>query len=207
MLLGFSLPASASLGGNISSVETDRAQMRANVQVTQHDNYEVHEIATPGGTVVDEYVSAEGTVFAVSWHGQFPPPMQQILGTYFQQYSAACKRVEPQPKMYGHRPLNIQQPGLVVEDRRPHAGITPARAYDPRPATTGSHRQSDPVIDQQESYCAHSLHIGFADGLWVSQRVAAALSRQQRRHHHRPVRAALETAPMSLRLVSTAGRR
>ncbi|MGB0080450.1 MAG: DUF2844 domain-containing protein, partial [Terracidiphilus sp.] len=129
MLLGFSLPASASLGGNISSVETDRAQMRANVQVTQHDSYEVHEIAIPGGTVVDEYVSAEGTVFAVSWHGQFPPPMQQILGTYFQQYSAALQtQSSSQPKMYGHRPLHIQQPGLVVETSghmRAHAG----RAY------------------------------------------------------------------------------
>ncbi len=131
VLLGFSLPASASLGGNVSTVETDRAQMNAHVQVTQHDSYEVHEIQMPGGTVVDEYVSADGTVFAVSWHGQFPPPMQQILGTYFKQYSAALQtQSSAQPKMYGHRPLNIQQPGLVVETSghmRAHAG----RAYIP----------------------------------------------------------------------------
>jgi hypothetical protein len=130
-LLGFSLPASASLGGNVSTVETDRAQMNAHVQVKQRDSYEAHEIAMPGGTVVDEYVSADGTVFAVSWHGQFPPPMQQILGTYFQQYSAALEtQSSTQPRMYGHRPLNIQQPGLVVETSghmRAHAG----RAYIP----------------------------------------------------------------------------
>jgi Protein of unknown function (DUF2844) len=126
-LLGFSLPASASLGGHASSVESDRAQMNAHLQVTQRDSYEVHEIQAPGGTVVDEYVSAAGTVFAVTWHGEFPPPMEQILGMYFQQYSAA---LQARPRMYGHRPLNIQAQGLVVQTGghvRAHFG----RAYDP----------------------------------------------------------------------------
>lgn len=132
VLLGFSLPASASLGGNASTVEADRAQMSASVQVTQHNSYAVHEMQAPGGTVVDEYVSPQGTVFAVSWHGQFPPPMQQILGTYFQKYSAAlqAQSSQTQPKIYGHRPLNIQQDGLVVQTSghmRAHVG----RAYIP----------------------------------------------------------------------------
>jgi Protein of unknown function (DUF2844) len=132
VLLVFSLPASASLGGNASSVESDRAQMNASVQVTQHDAYEIHEMQAPGGTVVDEYISPEGKVFAVSWHGQFPPPMQQILGTYFQRYSEALQGQASQShsKMYGHRPLNIQQQGLVVQTSghmRAHAG----RAYIP----------------------------------------------------------------------------
>jgi hypothetical protein len=131
-LLGFSAPAKASLGGDVTSVESDRAQMKASVQVTQHHSYEVHEIQVPGGTVVDEYVSSGGKVFAVAWHGQFPPPMQQILGTYFQQYSAAlqAKSSQTQPKIYGHRPLNIQEQGLVVQTgghMRAHFG----RAYDP----------------------------------------------------------------------------
>jgi hypothetical protein len=131
-LLGISLPAWASLGGNVSSLETDRVQMRASAHVMQRGAYEVHEMQVPGGTVVDEYVSPQGTVFAVSWHGQFPPPMQQILGTYFQQYATALQAQanQPQPKMYGHRPLNIQQQGLVVQTAghmRAHSG----RAYLP----------------------------------------------------------------------------
>jgi hypothetical protein len=127
VLLGLSQSASASLGGNVNSVESDRVQMKANVQIMQHDAYAVHEMQLPGGTVVDEYVSSEGKVFALTWHGQFPPPMQQILGTYFQQYSAA---LPAQPKMYGHRPLNIQEQGLVVQTAghmRAHYG----RAYIP----------------------------------------------------------------------------
>lgn len=101
--------------------------MHASVQVMQHGTYAVQEMQAPGGTVVHEYVSPEGKVFAVSWHGQFPPPMQQILGMYFQQYSAALQAL---PKHYGHRPLDIQQPGLVVQTSghmRAHSG----RAYIP----------------------------------------------------------------------------
>ena len=128
LLFGISLPARASLGANVSSVESDRARMNASTRAAmQHEGYEVREVEAPGGTVVDEYVSLEGTVFAVTWHGQFPPPMQQILGTYFQQYSSA---LEAQPKICGHRPLNIQQPGLVVQaggHMRAHSG----RAYIP----------------------------------------------------------------------------
>jgi hypothetical protein len=127
LLLGFALPASASLGGNVNTVEADRAQMNAKVQVMPHNTYNVHRMQAPGGTEVDEYVAPDGTVFAVTWHGQFAPPMQQILGSYFQQYSEA---LQAQPKMYGHRPLNIQEPGLVVQTgghMRAHYG----RAYIP----------------------------------------------------------------------------
>lgn len=127
LLLGVSLPAWASLGGNVNSVESDRAHMNASVKVTTNNTYNIHEMQAPGGTVVDEYVAPNGTVFAVTWHGQFPPPMQQVLGTYFQQYSAA---LQARPRMYGHRPLNIQEPGLVVQTgghMRAHFG----RAYIP----------------------------------------------------------------------------
>lgn len=127
VLLGFSVSAQASLGGNVSSVESDRAHMSASVQVMQHDIYNVHELQASGGTVVDEYVSLEGKVFAVTWHGQFPPPMEEILGTYFHQYRAA---LQVQPKRYGHHPLNIEQPGLVVQTGG-HMRAYFGRAYIP----------------------------------------------------------------------------
>jgi len=129
VLVGLSPLALASLGGNVNTVESDRVQMKANLQVIQHDVYTVHEMQLPGGTVVDEYVSPSGTVFAVAWHGQFPPPMQQILGVYFPQYTTALQ-TQPNTKIYGHRPLNIQEQGLVVQaagHMRAHYG----RAYIP----------------------------------------------------------------------------
>lgn len=111
-VLALAVPACASLGGNVASVEADRARMNASVNVTQETNYAVHEMQSPAGTTIKEFVSPEGNVFAVSWLGQFPPQMQQLLGPYFNQYSAA---IQAQPRHYGHRPLNIQEPGLVIQ--------------------------------------------------------------------------------------------
>lgn len=125
--LGLSLPALASLGGDVNSVAADRAHMDASVNVTHSDAYDMHEMQSPGGTVVDEYVSSAGKVFAVTWHGQFPPQMQQILGAYFQQYTAA---LQAQPKHYGHRPLNIQTPGFALQTGG-HMGAYFGRAYIP----------------------------------------------------------------------------
>jgi hypothetical protein len=101
--------------------------MKASVKVTQAAAYNVHEIQAPGGTVVKEYVSPTGRVFAVAWHGPFVPEMQQILGAYFQQYSAALQSA---PKHYGHRPLDIEQPGLVVQASG-HMRAYWGRAYVP----------------------------------------------------------------------------
>lgn len=110
--LAVAVPACASLGGNVASVQADSARMKASVSVTQEADYSVHEMQSPSGTQVKEFISPSGSVFAVSWQGQFPPQMQQILGSYFQQYSAA---LQAQPRHYGHRPLNIQEPGLVIQ--------------------------------------------------------------------------------------------
>jgi hypothetical protein len=111
-LAAFNLPALASLGGNVDSVGADRAHMNASVKVTPNGSVNVHEIQGPEGTVVSEYVSSTGTVFAVAWHGHFVPDMRQIMGTYFDQYSAA---LQSQEKQYGRHPLNIKQPGIVVQ--------------------------------------------------------------------------------------------
>jgi hypothetical protein len=114
LVLGGSLPALASLGGAASSVQSDSAQMRANVQVMQHSTYSVHSMTLAGGTVVNEYLNSAGKVFAVAWHGPFPPPMQQILGSYFQQYSDALQ-VQSQSRTHGHHPLHIEEGSMVVE--------------------------------------------------------------------------------------------
>ena len=126
-LVGFSCPSLAALGGDVSSVEADRAHMKASIKVTQAEAYNVHELQAPGGTVVKEYVSPTGRVFAIAWHGPFIPEMQQILGAYFQQYSAALQAA---PRHYGHRPLDIEQPGLVVQASG-HMRAYWGRAYVP----------------------------------------------------------------------------
>lgn len=129
----FCLPALAALGGDVSSIEADSAHMKASINVTQSDGYEVHEMKATSGTVVREFVSPTGRVFAVAWYGPFMPELQQILGSYFQQYSSA---LQSQKKHYGRAPLNIQQPGLVVQESgrmRAYVG----RAYIPEMLPAG----------------------------------------------------------------------
>lgn len=133
MLIASPVAARASLGGNAGSVETDRVQMNAALEVNQHDNYTVHTMTVPGGTTVNEFVSPEGKVFAVAWHGQFMPQMQQLLGTYFQEYTTA---LAAQEHHYGRRPMNLQTSDLVVQmsgHMRAYAG----RAYLPNALPRG----------------------------------------------------------------------
>ncbi|HTZ96055.1 MAG TPA: DUF2844 domain-containing protein [Terriglobales bacterium] len=127
LTLALSMPAFAALGGDEASVEADRAQMNATVEVTKADNYSVHEMKTSTG-VIREYVSSDGRVFGVAWSGQFIPDMRQLLGTYFQQYSAGVKAQHDAGP--GRRPLSIQQPNLVVVNTG-HMRSFRGRAYDP----------------------------------------------------------------------------
>lgn len=131
--LALAMPAFASLGASVKSVEADRAQMTAQETVTHAAGFDIHEMRAPYGTVVDEYVSQGGTVFAVTWHGQFPPQMQQVLGRYFQEYSAALQVRQPQ---YGHHPLDIQEHDLVVQTFG-HMGAYYGRAYLPEQVPAG----------------------------------------------------------------------
>jgi hypothetical protein len=113
IMLALALPAMAVLGGDETSVQADNAYMKGSLETTQSQAFTVHEIKSSIGTVVREYVSPQGTVFGVAWQGPFMPDMQQLLGTYFQQYIAAVKAAKAGRP--GRRPLNIQDPGLVVQ--------------------------------------------------------------------------------------------
>lgn len=126
--LGLTFPAFAALGGDVSSIQADQAHMKASLKTTVSHAYTLHEIKTPSGNIVREYVSSDGRVFGVAWHGPSMPPMQQILGTYFQQFSTGAQAQHA--AHVGRRPLNIQQPGLVVQSSGHPRGFV-GRAYVP----------------------------------------------------------------------------
>jgi|SRR5450432_740187 len=113
VILAFSLPSFAELGGYADSVEVDRAKMKASIKVTQSKAYAVHEITTANKILVREYVAADGRVFGVAWQGPFLPDLSQIFGSFYNQYSDAVKA---EKRTYaGHRPVDIRQPRLVVQ--------------------------------------------------------------------------------------------
>lgn len=122
------LPAFAGLGQDVGSVESDRAHMQGALRVTQVQAYAVHEIQSPNGTVVREYVSTSGKVFAVAWQGPWLPDMRQILAGYFESYQSGAQM--RQRSRLGLRPMTIQQPGLVVQSGG-HMRWFAGRAYVP----------------------------------------------------------------------------
>ncbi len=103
------LPARATLGEDAATVEADRAQMKAQLRTTAVAGSTVHEIQNPTGTVVREYISAAGKVFAVSWEGPVLPDFRQMLGRYFTDYNS-----EASSPRVGRRHLTIERTDLVV---------------------------------------------------------------------------------------------
>ncbi len=104
------LPAFAGLGGDAASVDADVAKMKAQARATPVASYTMSEITLPTGTVVHEYVSAEGKVFAVTWKGMALPDLSQTLGTYFAEWKAAAAATPHA----SHHNLTVQQTDLVV---------------------------------------------------------------------------------------------
>jgi hypothetical protein len=127
-------PAWASLGGDTASIDADQLHMQGTGRIIAAESYSVHEIQGASGAVVREYVSREGKVFGLAWHGPWPPNMRQLLGSYFEQYIQAAK-AQSGSRM-GRRPLMIEQPGLVVQ-LGGHARAFAGLAYVPEMLPTG----------------------------------------------------------------------
>lgn len=121
------------MGGDVSSVQADQAHIQASRQVTEAQNYTLHELRSPTGAVIREYASRSGKVFAVSWHGTSHPDMKQLLGSHFEEFQRAA---QAQNRNGRHGPLIVHQPGLIVEfggHMRDFAG----RAYLPDQMPSG----------------------------------------------------------------------
>jgi len=99
----------AGLGADLNSIEADRAQLRATVQMLAAPRYTVHELQVPGGTMVREFVGASGIVFAVTWRGPFMPDLRQMLGAHFDAYQSAVR-----VNRTGRARVSVLQPDLVV---------------------------------------------------------------------------------------------
>jgi len=85
--------------------------------------YTLHEITRPDGTLVREFVSPAGIVFAVSWQGPSLPNLAQLLGKYFPQFQQAAHSG-------AHRrgPIVVRSGTLVVESSG-HMRAFHGRAY------------------------------------------------------------------------------
>jgi hypothetical protein len=106
--------AIAHLGGDSDSVTADRTALNGQISTTSTVQYDQHDLTLPSGTVVHEYVSRAGQVFAVSWQGPLPPDLSQLLGSYFARFTSAASaaaQAQPGPQ----RQLYSVQPDFVVQ--------------------------------------------------------------------------------------------
>jgi hypothetical protein len=124
--------ASATLGEPEASVQTDVAKFNASIKVSEHASYRLHEIQLPSGSLLKEFVGADGNVFAVVWSGPRVPDLRQAMGRYFDEFAtAAAKTAHPD-----HNHLQIQQSDLVVQSSG-HMRALSGRAYLPQAIPNG----------------------------------------------------------------------
>lgn len=75
--------ASAVRARQFSAVAPAAASATAGAGAGNVASYTVNETTLDSGTLVREYVGADGSVFAVSWNGPFLPDLRTLLGAQF----------------------------------------------------------------------------------------------------------------------------
>ena len=126
-LLGCVLSASAALavlGKDVSSIDADRASSHAQLRIAPGPQYSVHELRAATGTIIREFVSPRGEVFAVAWQGPAAPDLRQLLGDYFDTYVRAAQAA-PSARRGGEY---VDAGDLVVESGG-HMRFLTGRAY------------------------------------------------------------------------------
>jgi len=109
-LLG-SPAAWAALGQPVASVENDRVNMQGELKVIPGAGFNVHQITTPAGVAVKEYVTPSGVVFGVSWRGPVFPDLSLLLGKYITQFQRGASS---QPS-YRRRHIMVHTADFVAE--------------------------------------------------------------------------------------------
>lgn len=117
----------AALGESVDSVEADRERLTAvRSAMTAHRDYTIHEIKTES-TVVREYVSPSGIIFAIAWKGLVHPDLTELLGSYAGEYQEALRQT---PRKQGRRQLQVKTNRVVVQ-KWGHIRDMKGRAYAP----------------------------------------------------------------------------
>ena len=117
----------AALGESVDSVESDRESLTAvRGAMTAHRDYTVHVIKTDS-TVIREYVSPSGIVFAIAWNGLVHPDLTELLGSYAGEYQEALQQT---PRKQGRRQLQVKTDRVVVQ-KWGHIRDMKGRAYAP----------------------------------------------------------------------------
>ena len=126
LVLTLSIAAHAELGGTEASVQSDQQKLRGALRVQRGEAYAVHEIRTESNGVAREFVSSDGTVFAVVFHGNTPGESNALLGAYAAQVAQAMRAQVGRRHLSGAVTFRI---GNVVYEASGHMRSYHVRAY------------------------------------------------------------------------------
>lgn len=82
----------AELGGNAASILSEQKEFSSQLSNSQQSGATIYTQTLPSGIIIQEYLSSNGTIFAVTWTGAALPNLQVLLGNYFKDYLAAIKQ-------------------------------------------------------------------------------------------------------------------
>ena len=102
----------AELGGNVASILSEQKEFNSQLSNEQQSGVNVYTQTLPSGIVVQEYLSGNGSIFAVAWSGPSLPNLQILLGGYFKDYLVAIK--ESRRSVYlSNENIIIQSSGMM----------------------------------------------------------------------------------------------
>ena len=119
--------ARAGLGGDLTSVLDDAAELGGTVRTAPLPQFDMEEIVSDNGMRVHEFLNRKGIVFAVSWAGPAAPDLQRLLGAQFAVYTTA---LTARMRLGLQRSVRVATPDLVVESEGHLRNFT-GRAYLP----------------------------------------------------------------------------
>jgi hypothetical protein len=114
-------------GGIAASAAQSVMRSASSTTSSASSSYTVRETTLGNGTVVREYLAADGSVFGIAWRGPQMPDLNDLLGSYFPQYVAGVKAVRA-ARGGARGPVSVDQSGLVVRSGG-HMGAFSGQAW------------------------------------------------------------------------------
>jgi Protein of unknown function (DUF2844) len=128
-------PMTPPTGATVSNAVTHAAATATSgASAATASAYTVRTTTLAVGTVVNEYVGADGVVFGIAWQGPRIPDLPTLLGSYFPQY---VQGIQNQRANGGGRgPVSVSGSALVVRSGG-HMGAFAGQAYLPQALPAG----------------------------------------------------------------------
>ena len=104
--------AAATPAASSTAAPLAAARMLATVPSARSSLYTLSEVKLENGTIVREYATPAGLVFAVAWRGPVLPDLSALLGGYFNTFKTGTDQI----RSSGRRgsPVSMERDGLVV---------------------------------------------------------------------------------------------